>query len=99
MKNHPRAHLSDDLAGNLPANANPQASGPSAISNDATTSSERVATEDPPDELARIRLLLRPPQIPGLDDWGIPPESTAPCDPVIEASSRVRPGHVIIPTI
>ncbi|KAJ8503150.1 hypothetical protein ONZ45_g11113 [Pleurotus djamor] len=36
------------------------------------------------DELADIRALLRPPQIPGLDDWGIPPESTEPCNPAIE---------------
>jgi len=37
------------------------------------------------DELARIRELLRPPPIPGVVDWGIPAESTAPCDPAIEA--------------
>ncbi|KAF9225769.1 HCNGP-domain-containing protein, partial [Gyrodon lividus] len=36
-------------------------------------------------ELARIRELLRPPPILGVLDWGIPAESTAPCDPVIEA--------------
>ncbi|KIY47843.1 HCNGP-domain-containing protein, partial [Fistulina hepatica ATCC 64428] len=37
------------------------------------------------DELLRIRALLRPPPIPGVEDWGIPPASTAPCDPAIEA--------------
>ncbi|KII87801.1 hypothetical protein PLICRDRAFT_42304 [Plicaturopsis crispa FD-325 SS-3] len=36
------------------------------------------------DELARIRALLLPPPIPGVEDWGIPPESTDPCDPAIE---------------
>ncbi|KAF8892379.1 HCNGP-like protein-domain-containing protein [Mucidula mucida] len=37
------------------------------------------------DELSQIRDLLRPPQISGLVDWGIPPPPTGPCDPVIEA--------------
>jgi hypothetical protein len=26
------------------------------------------------DELAQLRKLLRPPPIPGVEDWGIPPE-------------------------
>jgi len=39
-------------------------------------------TED--HELAQIRQLLRPPSIPCVVDWGIPAESTAPCDPAIE---------------
>lgn len=37
------------------------------------------------DELTRIRTLLRPPPIPGVDDWGIPPEPAGTCDPDIEA--------------
>lgn len=39
----------------------------------------------------RIRLLLRPPPIPGLDDWGIPPEVTpegSTCDPALEAKLK-----------
>ncbi|KIK91140.1 hypothetical protein PAXRUDRAFT_99438, partial [Paxillus rubicundulus Ve08.2h10] len=40
------------------------------------------------DELARVRDFLRPPQIPGVVDWGIPATSTAPCDPAIEAKVR-----------
>ncbi|EKM57961.1 uncharacterized protein PHACADRAFT_251887 [Phanerochaete carnosa HHB-10118-sp] len=39
----------------------------------------------PTDEMARIRALLRPPPIPGVDDWNIPPEPTGVCDPEIEA--------------
>lgn len=38
----------------------------------------------PSDELIRIRQLLRPPEIVGTADWGIPPASTEPCDPAIE---------------
>jgi hypothetical protein len=40
--------------------------------------------EEHPDELSEIRSLLRPPPIPGVDDWGIPPESTEPYDPAIK---------------
>ena len=35
------------------------------------------------DELSRIRALLQPPPIEGVDDWGIPPESSEPCDPAL----------------
>ncbi|KAH8108624.1 HCNGP-domain-containing protein, partial [Phellopilus nigrolimitatus] len=37
------------------------------------------------DELTRIRALLRPPSIPGMLDWGIPPEPDEECDPELEA--------------
>ncbi|KZT72853.1 HCNGP-domain-containing protein [Daedalea quercina L-15889] len=36
------------------------------------------------DELARIQRLLRPPEIPGVEDWGIPPPPSTPCDPALE---------------
>ena len=45
----------------------------------------------PTDEMTRIRALLRPPPIPGVDDWGIPPEPTGACDPEIE----VRPASIL----
>ncbi|KAG6808852.1 hypothetical protein H0H92_002569, partial [Tricholoma furcatifolium] len=35
------------------------------------------------DELSKIRALLQPPPLVGIDDWGIPPASTAPPDPAI----------------
>ena len=41
----------------------------------------------PQDELARFRQLVRPPHIPGIVDWGIPPPSTEPCNPAIEVQS------------
>ncbi|TBU55339.1 HCNGP-like protein-domain-containing protein [Dichomitus squalens] len=43
------------------------------------------SADDPTDELTRIRQLLRPPPIPGVQDWGIPPEPTEPCDEAIKA--------------
>ncbi|KAF8137534.1 hypothetical protein EV363DRAFT_1428414 [Boletus edulis] len=43
-------------------------------------------------DLTRIRELLRPPSIPGVVDWDIPAESTAPCDPAIERDP-VNPRH------
>lgn len=85
MKSHPRAHISDDLAEDSRTSANGQASSSSTLSKDATRSSDLEATDDPPDELARIRSLLWPPPIIGLDDWGIPPQSNEACDPAIEA--------------
>jgi len=63
------------------SNTNAQASGSSAPSSDTSN----AATEKPSDELTRLRALLCPPPISGLIDWGIPPPSTEPCDPAIEA--------------
>ncbi len=37
----------------------------------------------PEDEIARIRAILKPPPIPGVEDWGISPPSTEPCNPSI----------------
>jgi len=51
-----------------------------------STSSQNATPEEPQDELSRIRALLRPPPIPGVDDWGIPPESNEPGDPAIAVS-------------
>ena len=44
--------------------------------------------EQPDDELARIRQLLRPPEIPGVADWGIPPPSSTACDPALEVRTQ-----------
>ena len=48
------------------------------------------APSEEPDELARIRALLRPPPIRGVDDWGIPPEPQGACDPEIEVRVFIR---------
>jgi len=39
----------------------------------------------PEDELASIRAILKPPPIPGVEDWGIPPPTPEPCNPSIHA--------------
>jgi hypothetical protein len=46
-------------------------------------SSGNGASEEPQDEVLRFRALLRPPPIPGVVDWGIPPESEGPGDAAI----------------
>lgn len=62
--------------------------GPSTVSSMPDTIPEETLPQDngfPVDELTRIRALLRPPPIPGVDDWGIPPEPSGQCDSDIEA--------------
>ncbi|KAG6879427.1 hypothetical protein C0992_002693 [Termitomyces sp. T32_za158] len=39
--------------------------------------------QTPVDELSRVRALLVPPAIPGVEDWGIPRASSEPPDPAI----------------
>ncbi|KAI0764499.1 HCNGP-like protein-domain-containing protein [Trametes elegans] len=82
-KPHLRTRLPEDVA---------DEPGPSS-SGIARTSSQDQPTErtgdpagaEPSDELTRIRQLLRPPPIPGVEDWGIPPEPETPCDEAIKA--------------
>ena len=75
-KPHPRTRVVEE------EDRNPSASSSSSII-------PPISEQDtglPTDELTRIRVLLRPPPIPGGDDWGIPHEPTGPCDPDIEVS-------------
>lgn len=64
------------------------------MSDDGTMSSvrvdldEEVAGGDGSGDLGKIRSILRPPPIPDVDDWGIPPESQKPCDPEVEVGDR-----------
>lgn len=50
---------------------------------DISPSSQAVPSDKSQDELSRIRDLLHPPPILGVEDWGIPPESSEPCDPAL----------------
>ncbi|KAF9648375.1 HCNGP-domain-containing protein [Thelephora ganbajun] len=43
--------------------------------------------------LGKIRSLLCPPPIPGVDDWGIPPESQKPCDPHV--AEKLKHFHTL----
>ncbi|KAJ7449510.1 HCNGP-domain-containing protein [Mycena latifolia] len=76
LKSHPRAVIADEVLAAPEPRQEPQ---PPA--NAVASSSTAPA---PQDELARIRALLRPDPIPGVDDWGIPPATTAPCDPALQ---------------
>jgi hypothetical protein len=86
-KPHPRARLPDDA----PSTADTPA--PTQPSHDQDTGDETAQAQDsslPDDELAQIRARLRPPPIPGVDDWGIPPAPMGACDPEIEVCLSVR---------
>ncbi|KAI9463032.1 HCNGP-like protein-domain-containing protein [Russula earlei] len=77
-KPHPRSRLTEDVEPPSSSAARPEASGSSTPSNDKSSNAFS-------DDLMEIRDLLRPAPIPGVPDWGIPPASTEPCDPAIEA--------------
>ncbi|KAG6377413.1 HCNGP-domain-containing protein [Boletus reticuloceps] len=79
-RSHPRAHLSDDIVAEQSLSDLPSHT-PEESSKDLPSASSSSEFH----ELTRIRELLRPPSIPGVVDWDIPAESTAPCDPAIEA--------------
>ncbi|KAF5387343.1 hypothetical protein D9757_005814 [Collybiopsis confluens] len=55
---------------------------------------EETLADPEPDDVQRIRTLLRPPPVPGLDDWGIPPEvptEESVTDPALE--SKLKQFH------
>ncbi|KAJ7837291.1 HCNGP-domain-containing protein [Mycena leptocephala] len=79
LKSHPRAVIADEILEAPPKRNEPQAS--TSGTQNAVASSSHA---EPQDELARIRELLKPAPIPGVDDWGIPPASTEPCDPALQ---------------
>lgn len=84
-KPHPRARLPEDIA---------ESAGPSTSPHAQSQEDNRSVSELPEestDELARIRHLLRPPPIPGVQDWGIPPEPTEPCDEGIKVCCLALP--------
>lgn len=78
-KSHPRAHVSGDINESPTMTA---VSGPSSSASQEASSSQ--ALHDPENDLSLVRRILRLPPLTGLDDWGIPPDPTGPCDAVIE---------------
>ncbi|KAF8825803.1 HCNGP-domain-containing protein [Lentinula edodes] len=83
----PKGHVSIDSA--QPALTTPMAPVDNLASTSTTGSSQMSSTPEPEDvHLARIRALLCPPPIPGLADWGIPPEAETACDPELEAKLK-----------
>ncbi|KAI0676615.1 HCNGP-like protein-domain-containing protein [Trametes maxima] len=79
VKPHPRARLPEETVGEAGPSTSIAAVGPSQ---DPLAS---VTSVDGTDELSQIRRLLRPPPIPGVEDWGIPPEPDTACDETIRA--------------
>jgi hypothetical protein len=86
-KQQPRAHISDDITQELTSQPEEETtrSGESGSSMDvdSSSSSQNANLEEMQDELSQIRALLRPPSIPGVLDWGIPPECDEPGNPAI----------------
>ncbi|KAL4079611.1 HCNGP-domain-containing protein [Scleroderma citrinum] len=80
LKSHPRAHVSDDIVNEPPSTEPP----PLETEEVLDTQPDDTLSSDV-DEIAQLREFLRPPPIPGIADWGIPPEPTTPCDPAIDA--------------
>uniref|UniRef100_A0A8H7XZC9 Uncharacterized protein n=1 Tax=Psilocybe cubensis TaxID=181762 RepID=A0A8H7XZC9_PSICU len=85
---HLRTHNSDDLISNDPSKkAGPSTEGsPMDISSSSSRqpSTRPGPSAEPQDELARIRALLRPKPIPGVENWGIPAEPTEKCEPALQ---------------
>ncbi|KAG0706896.1 HCNGP-like protein-domain-containing protein [Suillus ampliporus] len=79
---HPRAHVSDDILGSTESL---RTCSPTSVP-DALPNMEQVETGSPEDadEISHLRQILRPPSIPGVIDWGIPPASSSPYDPAIQ---------------
>ncbi|KAF7331639.1 HCNGP-domain-containing protein [Mycena kentingensis (nom. inval.)] len=84
---HPR--VKDEQNDAAPSPSRPK---PRSPNRNAEASSSRALSE-PQDELARIRELLTPPPIPGVEDWGIPPATEEPCDPAIQ--SKLAQFHAL----
>lgn len=85
VKPHPRAHVLDDETRDCIVQAS---SSSTSLEQSSLASTQDIAMDDTPDELTRIRTLLRPPPIPGVEDWGILPPSSERCDPGIEVCSH-----------
>ncbi|KZP33864.1 HCNGP-domain-containing protein [Athelia psychrophila] len=81
MTSQPRAYVSKDIDEDMATISNAEASGSSTSTEIPLIPGQEPATS----EILQIRAFLQPPSIPGVEDWGIPPETTEPCDPEIEA--------------
>ncbi|KAF5375731.1 hypothetical protein D9615_009403 [Tricholomella constricta] len=84
LKKQTRAHISDEILQDH-VKPQPQPAEPSPSHTTSASASPMDLDTPPPanqpqDELARIRALLHPPPIPGVEEWGIPPASTDPPD-------------------
>ncbi|CDO76929.1 hypothetical protein BN946_scf185006.g11 [Trametes cinnabarina] len=83
-KPHLRTRVPDD-ARDEAGSSNPAVPRRSASQEVTGSAAGAAYEEEASDELARVRQLLHPPPIPGVVDWGIPPEPETPCDEAIKA--------------
>ena len=87
-QHHGRTHIPspDDVVKPDPLAGD--AEGPAPAIERAASASTAVLADTPPeqraDDLERIRALLLPPPIDGIENWGIPEPSTEPPEPAIE---------------
>ena len=86
VKPHPRARLPDDL-NDEPGPSNVKMTAQSSTLPDASDPGPSLSANEPVDELVRVRQLLRPPPISGVEDWGILPEPSESCDEAIKVRS------------
>jgi len=76
-KGHVRAHFSEEVEQNVASTSRQGEPG------NNSPEFEDLTLDEPQDELTRIRAMLRPPPVPGLEDWGIPAECTDAPDPAL----------------
>ncbi|KAF9528648.1 HCNGP-like protein-domain-containing protein [Crepidotus variabilis] len=77
---NPRAHLPEGPSGDA-SSGEPNDLAQMSISPTAPT----LSSSNESTELSRLRELLRPPAVPELSDWGIPPDSSNKCDSSLQA--------------
>ena len=92
-KGHPRAHISEQIT---PDSRPSGDEGNTSLSTSETPSGSDAASEESQDEISLIRSLLSPPTIPGVEDWGIPPESASLPDPALVVRSLMPPKSCIL---
>lgn len=89
LKSQPRAHLSDQITQDVELLAVKEGSTSASPMEIDAHPGPHSAPEERQEELLRIRLLLRPPPLPNVEDWGIPPESTEPADAAITVCLQI----------
>ena len=94
---YPRNHVSEELESGATLRAietsYPDGTSPMEIS---SSSSQAVPSEEPQDELSRMRATLKPPPIAGAVDWGILPECSDTCEPALLVRSLLEYDTVFL---
>ncbi|OJA15458.1 hypothetical protein AZE42_02202 [Rhizopogon vesiculosus] len=81
-RNHPRAHVSDDIADST---ENLQSFGPASAPEASLTMDQGdTGSAEETDQISHLREILAPSQVPGVIDWGVPLAASSPCDLAIQ---------------